>query len=120
MFYASAALPPHWRPATPDKHVVLISLDRRPCLDYNVGVLLRTRKETQMKTSTKIAVIRPDGPNYAVVVSLHEYITQANAAIERNRRHDNYGALTQSGTNESIEDVSADAQVGDRFRYTWV
>ena len=72
-----------------------------------------------MKTSTKIAVIRPDGPNYAVVVSLHEYITQADAAIKRNMRHDNPGNLTQSGTDESIEDVSADTQVGDHFRYTW-
>lgn len=74
---------------------------------------------TETKPTTRIAVIRPDGPNYAVVVSLHEYITQTNAAIKHNMRHDNPGSLTQSGTEESVEDVSADAQVGDRFRYTW-
>lgn len=70
-----------------------------------------------MTSPKKIAVIRPDGPNYAVVVSLHDTAKQAGAAIERNRHHDTPGNLTQSGTFLDIEDVSDGAQVGDRFRH---
>ena len=72
-----------------------------------------------MTSPKKIAVIRPDGPNYAVIVSLHGAAKQAGAAIERNRRHDTPGNLTQSGTFLDIEDVEADAQLGDRFLYMW-
>ena len=69
-----------------------------------------------MKTN-KIAVIHPDGPNYAVVVSLHDTHAQASAAIEASRVRSPAGSLTQAGTFLDIADVSADSQVGDRFRH---
>ena len=73
-----------------------------------------------MKTSTKIAVIRPDGPNYAVVVSLHDTSAQASSAIEAAREHSPAGSLTQAGTFLDIEDVTGfNMSAGDRFRHVW-
>jgi hypothetical protein len=69
-----------------------------------------------MTTSKKYAVVLPDGPNYVTIVSLHDTYGQASKAIERSRRHDSPGNLTQSGTFLSVETVSADAKVNDRFR----
>jgi len=66
---------------------------------------------------SKHAIILPDGPSWAIVISLHSSNKEAQAEIDRCRVVSSRGSLCQVGTFEVAVEAPEGTEVGHRIRW---